>query len=206
MEYESRSAWTTIALIAAFIVPLLVGICCVVSRVYRRSGRLSLRYQSARAAKRRNSVMALSTMDLSGAGVGGRDGGDARRQRRDAEDGNGDDDDDEEEEVISGSGSVPSSTNPRRSYDAVYRTHEPLPGKPDVVFEPKVWDLDAEYEGQLNKVDKRTAIYVAGSPPQRTSSTTPAADKAAAPVASTSAGPSVAVQKQILPSKFRDLF
>lgn len=200
MEYESRSAWTTIALIAGFIVPLLVGICCVVSRVYRRSGRLSLRYQSARAAKRRNSVLALSTVDLSTAteAAADRRGGDAQ---------NRDNDDADEEDDDSGSGSVPSSTNPRRSYDAVYRTHEPLPGKPDVVFEPKVWDLDAEYEGQLNKVDKRTAIYVAGSPPpsQRRLPQTSAPAPAVA-TASTSAGPSVAVQKQILPSKFRDLF
>lgn len=213
----------TIALIVCFIVPLLVGICCVVSRVYRRNGKLSLRYQSARAAKRRNSVLALSTMDLSAAGTLS-PGREAR-----SEDGN----DDGNDSSSTAGGSVPSSTNPRRSYDAVYRTHEPLPNKPNVEFDPnKVWDLDAEYEGQLDKVEKRTAIYVPGSP---TTSAPPVFDQpsdvqrpldrdalfAGKPptgrrlpreivnatvtaAASDPRTPSVAVQRQILPSRFKD--
>lgn len=32
----------------------------------------------------------------------------------------------------------------RRGYDKVYRTHEPLPGKPNIEFEDKVWDLDLD--------------------------------------------------------------
>lgn len=32
----------------------------------------------------------------------------------------------------------------RRSYDKVYRTNEPLPNKPLIEFENKVWDLDEE--------------------------------------------------------------
>lgn len=187
----------TIALIAALIVPLLVGICCVVSQVYRRSGRLSLRYQSARAAKRRNSVLALSTVDLS-SGAGAK-----RGVVDEAEYGGSGGDEGEDDGSSSVSGSVPSSTNPRRSYDAVYRTHEPLPGKPDVIFEPKVWDLDAEYEGQLDKVDKRTAIYVPGSPPPAERG---APQQTLPPAVAGPSGPSVAVKKQILPSKFRDLF
>jgi hypothetical protein len=66
-----------------------------------------------------------------------------------------------------------------------------------VDFEPKVWDLDAEYERQLYKVDKRTAIYVPGSPPPSTANR---------PADEPAAGPSVAVQKQILPSRFKDSF
>lgn len=201
IEYESRSAWTTIALIAGFIVPLLVGICCVVSQVYRRSGRLSLRYQTARAAKRRNSVLALSTVDLSSAGTA------AKRNGRRGDDGENDGDggSSTDEGPVS---SVPSSTNPRRSYDAVYRTHEPLPGKPEVDFDhDKVWDLDAEYEGQLDKVDKRTAIYVPGSPTfPEPPSHQPMVPEAAAASWRSPAGPSVAVQKQILPSRFKDSF
>lgn len=219
VEYESRSAWTTIALIAGIMVPLLVGICCVLSQVYRRSGRLSLRYQTARAAKRRNSVMALSTVDLSGtaalgsmAGGGGEDFDSG---------GGGGEDDGRDGDIVSDSseapdGSVPSSTNPRRSYDAVYRTNEPLPGKPDVHFEPKVWDLDAEYERQLYKVDKRTAIYVPGSPPLPSSAATSTAvrptddddDGDNAITGGGAAGPpsSVAVRRQILPSRFKNSF
>lgn len=33
----------------------------------------------------------------------------------------------------------------KRNYDRVYRTREPLPGKPLIEFEDKVWDLDKEY-------------------------------------------------------------
>lgn len=168
--------------------------------MYRRSGKLSLRYQSAQAAKRRNSVLALSTVDLSS--------GAANKKPMDDNGDDGDDDgvsSDESSSVVASS--IPSSANPRRSYDAVYRTHEPLPGKPDVVFEPKVWDLDAEYEGQLEKVDKRTAIYVPGSPPAGSSSP---AGRPRFPLMEMShpaaAGPSVAVQKQILPSRFKDSF
>lgn len=228
----------SIALIVCLIVPLLVCICCVASRVYRRNGRMSLRYQSALAAKRRNSVLALSTMDLSAAagpgrgvrGVGGGGGGGV------GDSGDDDYDDGGGDTSSTVGGSVPSSTNPRRSYDAVYRTHEPLPGKPDVQFEPdKVWDLDAEYEGQLDKVNKRTAIYVPGSPttsappddrppagqrsPGRNASfadgpptgrrlprdLVAAAAAAAAASDPDSGGPSVAVQRQILPSRFKDL-
>ncbi|XP_027838337.2 protein mesh isoform X1 [Aphis gossypii] len=202
IEYESRSAWTTIALIACLIVPLLVGICCVVSQVYRRSGRLSLRYQTARAAKRRNSVLALSTVDLSSAGAAAKNGKGRRRQNGENDDSGGGDDGGSSTEDEGPASSVPSSTNPRRSYDAVYRTHEPLPGKPDVEFDKtKVWDLEAEYEGQLDKVDKRTAIYVPGSPPPPS-----AGDATAGWRSPPVAGPSVAVQKQILPSRFKDSF
>jgi len=205
IEYESRSAWTTIALIACLIVPLLVGICCVVSQVYRRSGRLSLRYQTARAAKRRNSVLALSTVDLSSAGAAAKNGKGRRRENGENDDsgGGGDDDGGSSTEDEGPASSVPSSTNPRRSYDAVYRTHEPLPGKPEVEFDKtKVWDLEAEYEGQLDQVDKRTAIYVPGSPPPPPSAADATAGWRSPPVA----GPSVAVQKQILPSRFKDSF
>lgn len=166
--------------------------------MYRRSGKLSLRYQSAKAAKRRNSVLALSTIDLSSGAA----------NKRPIDDGNGNDDDGMSSDGSSSvpASSVPSSANPRRSYDAVYRTHEPLPDKPDVVFEPKVWDLDAEYEGQLDKIDKRTAIYVPGSPPAGPSSS---AGRPRFPLIETThpaGGPSVAVQKQILPSRFKDSF
>lgn len=192
-------------------VPLLVGICCVVSRVYRRSGRLSLRYQTAPAAKRRNSVLALSTVDLSSAADGvaasaqaSRNKGRRRRGRIDDDEGavGGSGESSTDEEVGS---SVPSSTNPRRSYDAVYRTHEPLPGKPEVDFDQdKVWDLNAEYEGQLDKVDKRTAIYVPGSPTFPVPPPPP--PESSGRRSSPSAGPSVAVHRQILPSKFKELF
>ncbi|KAL3266308.1 hypothetical protein HHI36_010486, partial [Cryptolaemus montrouzieri] len=42
------------------------------------------------------------------------------------------------------------STKKRRSYDKVYRTHEPLPNRPDIEFEDKPFDLDMDaYEEGL---------------------------------------------------------
>lgn len=38
----------------------------------------------------------------------------------------------------------------RRMYDRSYRTHEPLPGKPPVEFEEKLWDLGEEEGGGAN--------------------------------------------------------
>lgn len=38
-----------------------------------------------------------------------------------------------------------------RKYDRVYRTNEPLPGKPLIEFEDKVWDLEDEY-ARLDRV------------------------------------------------------
>lgn len=200
IEYESRSAWTTIALIAGLIVPLLVALCCAVSQVYRRSGRLSLRYQSAQAAKRRNSVLALSTLDLSSAAGAAKRNGDSAAGTSTATPPPSASSSASSPSSSARASSVPSSANPRRSYDAVYRTGEPLPGKPDVPFDAKPWDLDAEYEGQLDKVDKRTAIYVPGSPPSAHANGPRTSMQQPPPLA----GPSVAVQRQILPSKFKD--
>lgn len=47
-------------------------------------------------------------------------------------------------------------TSPKRKrhYDGVYRTNEPLPGKPLIEFEDKVWDLDDEYN-QANERSRR---------------------------------------------------
>jgi len=47
----------------------------------------------------------------------------------------------------------------RRSYDKVYRTHEPLPGKPAVEFENKVWDLDEETDTSWTPSPKDSGTF-----------------------------------------------
>lgn len=42
---------------------------------------------------------------------------------------------------ISDTSTIDSGTRKRRTYDKVYRTHEPLPNRPDIDFEDKEWDL-----------------------------------------------------------------
>ncbi|XP_018331597.1 protein mesh isoform X2 [Agrilus planipennis] len=53
---------------------------------------------------------------------------------------------------------VPSDTNSlrsfgkkRRSYDKVYRTHEPLKGLPEIDFEDKQWDLDSDLDSDIKR-------------------------------------------------------
>lgn len=60
----------------------------------------------------------------------------------------------------------------RRSYDKVYKTHEPLDGLPETEFEEKSWDLDSvpsvEYDPS-NKPDQRISdISSMSSPIYRT--------------------------------------
>lgn len=57
----------------------------------------------------------------------------------------------------------------RRKYDRVYRTNEPLPGKPLIEFEDKVWDLEDEY-ARLDRAAASAASRYADSrtpPPPR---------------------------------------
>lgn len=53
----------------------------------------------------------------------------------------------------SGGGGVTNGINKgqgkkRRSYDGMYRTHEPLPGPSSVDFGKKLWDLEEEENGR----------------------------------------------------------
>ena len=55
----------------------------------------------------------------------------------------------------------------RRKYDGVYRTHEPLPGKPDVDFEDKDWDLTLdEPHSPTSSSSSKPASTLRASPSQ----------------------------------------
>ena len=57
---------------------------------------------------------------------------------------------DRSDQSSSGSSSL-GGQKKRRMYDRSYRTHEPLPGKPSVDFDAKLWDLGEEEEvGAVN--------------------------------------------------------
>lgn len=53
----------------------------------------------------------------------------------------------------------------KRKYDGVYRTHEPLPGKPDIEFEDKEWDLT------LNEEETNSPAISTASSSRKTPST-----------------------------------
>ncbi|XP_011501466.1 PREDICTED: protein mesh [Ceratosolen solmsi marchali] len=101
VEYSQRTAWTTMGIIAAVLVPalILVGIAFA---LIRKNGKESWSSMS------KSSSLAKLTRPV--------DVGET------------------------------SSGHKRRNYDAVYRTHEPLPGKPNIDFEDKDCDL-AEHSG-----------------------------------------------------------
>lgn len=168
IEYESQTAWTTILIISLVIVPLLVAFCCVLNTAYKRGlkqgSNKSWNFTSAPALRRRSSILALSSANLTEI--------DKQEQlRRTYSSPILDPHDDASPLQYPSSsstgpkftfrvGSAQSSPHSladspkhvKRKYDGVYRTNEPLPGKPMIEFEDKVWDLEDEY----NDVNART--------------------------------------------------
>lgn len=57
-----------------------------------------------------------------------------------------------------------SGTRKRRTYDRVYRTHEPLPNRPDIDFEDKEWDLKDPTFSPTGSDSGTDSIRKAGSP------------------------------------------
>lgn len=73
---------------------------------------------------------------------------------------------------VSDISSLGSNNKVKRAYDKSYKTNEPLPGKPDVEWEEKDWDISpegSEFDHQKN--DKKydpDYIYVENNPVSRT--------------------------------------
>lgn len=173
IEYQSRVAWSSIAIISLVIVPLLILLCCFLNITYRMSRKEGtnsfLNFTSSPALRRRSSILALSTMNLSENNYLERVP--LRKTNSNPELTNRTSTSfvsasvvDSQQLLTMSSQSSRSSLlsddrthsthsmvspgetkKKRRKYDGVYRTNEPLPGKPLIEFEEKVWDLDDEY-------------------------------------------------------------
>ncbi|XP_014488092.1 PREDICTED: protein mesh [Dinoponera quadriceps] len=118
VEYAQRTAWTTMGIISAVLVPV-VG-CIAGGYLYaRKKGSRSSSTKSWRYTDRidNDSTLSKQTVPLKPY--------------------------DRAVSPISDSSTTDTSSTKkhRRSYDGVYRTHEPLPNRPDVDFEEKEWDL-----------------------------------------------------------------
>ena len=127
-------------------------------------------FSSAPALRRRSSVLALSSMDISESGNESR-----TKSARDFNRNHpsvrtlADPSWTSQQLVRSSPPSLPTTLPPssaassellskrekqfRRTYDGVYRTHEPLPGKPLIEFEDKVWDLEEEFYSANEKIN-----------------------------------------------------
>lgn len=166
------------------IVPLLILLCCILHILFRKSRKKGLKapwdFTSTQALRRRSSILALSTIDLTE--------NDLVKTLLPQETNNGPLLNDQSPMLYVHSPSVDShiqfstvspessrasmlsdstlhstpsqggTKKPRRKYDGVYRTNEPLPGKPLIEFEDKVWDLEDEYRVANDRV-MRLAEY-----------------------------------------------
>uniref|UniRef100_A0A7G3B5Y1 Uncharacterized protein n=1 Tax=Lutzomyia longipalpis TaxID=7200 RepID=A0A7G3B5Y1_LUTLO len=106
--YTRRTAWITMGIILAVIVPLLMCIVCGVY-CYRKKALKEDPNWKMPLPSRSGSRATLRNLNSDGSDMDGTD-----------------------------------TLKKSRSYDKVYRTHEPLEGKPNIEFPDKKWDLDDE--------------------------------------------------------------
>lgn len=117
--YTRRVAFTAIGIIVAVILPLMMCIVCGAYRFRQKQLKENPQWQMSLPRSRASSRTNLRQLSNSvGGGIGGPE----------------DDSDTDTTGILKKS----------RSYDKVYRTNEPLPGKPLIDFPAKKWDLDDE--------------------------------------------------------------
>lgn len=120
IEYVQRTAWTVMGIISAVLIPVMACIAggfLYIRRNQRQGGSMkSWRYTGSGRESGIDNDSTLSKLKSF---------------------------DDRAITPISDDSAVETGTGTRkrRSYDKVYRTHEPLPNRPDVDFEDKEWDL-----------------------------------------------------------------
>jgi len=118
IEYVQRTAWTVMGIISVVLIPVIV---CIAGGFFyiRRNQRRGGSTKSWRYSDRESGIDNGSTLSKLKSF------------------------DDRAITPISDASTVEanSGTRKRRNYDKVYRTHEPLPNRPDIDFEDKEWDL-----------------------------------------------------------------
>ncbi|XP_066592875.1 protein mesh isoform X2 [Prorops nasuta] len=143
IEYAQRTAWTTMGIISAVLIPLAALIGCVfvfIRNNQKQGGSItrSWRY-SERGSGVDNESTILKTLTPLKAY-------------------------DRPVSPESDTSTIGSNPKKRRSYDKVYRTHEPLPNRPDIEFEEKDWDLKEPNSPTESDVTIDSIKKTAGSP------------------------------------------
>ncbi|KAK1121815.1 hypothetical protein K0M31_010127 [Melipona bicolor] len=138
VEYAQRTAWTTMGIICAVLIP--VTACVAGAFLYVRKNQTqgssvkSWRYSERSSGVDNDSTLSrLKTLDRSVS-------------------------------PVSDTSASPSVIKKPHSYDKVYRTHEPLPNRPDVDFEDKDWDLKEPNSPTESEKSATDSIRKAGSP------------------------------------------
>ncbi|KOX76807.1 hypothetical protein WN51_11134 [Melipona quadrifasciata] len=141
VEYAQRTAWTTMGIICAVLIP--VTACVAGAFLYVRKNQTqgssvkSWRYSERSSGVDNDSTLSrLKTLDRSVS-------------------------------PVSDTSTSPSVIKKPHSYDKVYRTHEPLPNRPDVDFEDKDWDLKEPNSPTESEKSATDSIRKAGSPSQQ---------------------------------------
>ncbi|XP_054014766.1 protein mesh isoform X1 [Hylaeus anthracinus] len=141
VEYAQRTAWTTMGIICAVLIPIvaIIGGAFLYIRKQQSNGssvkswRYSLRESNAdnESTLRQTTPLKPYVRAIS---------------------------------PTSDTSTTPSTSKKRHSYDKVYRTNEPLPNMPDVDFEDKDWDLKEPNSPTESEKSMIESVRKAGSP------------------------------------------
>lgn len=140
VEYDIQRILQTIAIVLLIFIPLLIVMCCIVNVIVRKikgeGSSASWNYLNSLDKPRRASVSKAETTPLKSAAT-----------LADADSGIGISNPIRKTVASTLEKSAPSAPprpkeDPDHALDGVYYTNEPLPGKPNVDFEDKIWDFD----------------------------------------------------------------
>lgn len=141
VEYDIQRILQTIAIVLLIFIPLLIVLCCIVNVIVRKikgeGSSASWNYLNSLDKPRRASVSKAETTPLKSAAT-----------LADADSGIGITNPVRRTAASTLEKTTPSAPparpreDPDNALDGVYYTNEPLPGKPNVDFEDKIWDFD----------------------------------------------------------------
>ncbi|XP_076767109.1 sushi domain containing 2 mesh isoform X1 [Xylocopa sonorina] len=142
IEYSQRTAWTTMGIICAVLIP--VTGCVAGAFLYiRKNQSQGNSVKSWRYSERGSGVDNDSTLSKQAVPL--------KVYNRPIS-------------PVSETSTIPSSLKKPLSYDKVYRTHEPLPNRPDVDFEDKDWDVQEPQSPTDSERTTTDSIRQVGSP------------------------------------------
>lgn len=157
MEYESRQAWLTIGIIMGVLLPFIVvlAFCWLRYNNRQRETRERKAVESWQFVPKKDSPRTpLKDQDVLDGDLAPPSPGSSRRtdtlsppssSKDNASPPTSSKDNPSPPSETGTLGSRGSrGSKSRRTYDKVYRTHEPLPNQPMIEFENKIWDLDEE--------------------------------------------------------------
>ncbi|XP_076619313.1 sushi domain containing 2 mesh isoform X1 [Colletes latitarsis] len=142
IEYAQRTAWTTMGIICAVLIPI-TGCVAAAFLYVRKNQSQGGSVKSWRYSERESTIDNESTLLKQNVPL--------KSYVRAVS-------------PVSDTSTLPSGSKKRHSYDKVYRTNEPLPNKPDVDFEDKDWDVKEPNSPTNSEQSTTESIRKTGSP------------------------------------------